>query len=47
MTGGGSSLLRAALSVDFPVIRELTGKISRFWAFGPLGTPNKLVDSGS
>src|SRR5882762_4424359 len=31
--GGGSSLLRTALCVDLPVIRELAGKISRFWAF--------------
>jgi hypothetical protein len=46
-SGGGSSLLRTALSVDFPVIRELTGKISQFWLFGPLGTRIKLVESGS
>jgi hypothetical protein len=45
--GGGSSLLCTALRVDFPVIRELTGKISQFWAVGPLETPIKLVDSGS
>jgi hypothetical protein len=30
--GGGSSLVRTGLSVGFPVIRELTGKISPDWA---------------
>jgi hypothetical protein len=45
LDGGGSSQIRTGLSVFFPVIRELTGKISRFCDFGALENAIKLVDS--
>jgi len=45
LDGGGSSQIRTGLSLFFPVIRELTGKIPRFSGVGPLKEAIMHIDS--
>jgi hypothetical protein len=45
LDGGGSSQIRTGLSLFFPVISELTGKIPRFSGVGPLKEAIMHIDS--